>query len=187
MEKQSYYENLIKVVIEASEADTWELAVLEWEIVDCTEDESLSSQCVCQHEGLRYLYKIRNTINKNILFPIGSTCIKKFGRNDLDEELSIMEQMFKLLHAVEMRERIELTSKYFSRKLLEYLYEKNVFVANKYNGFDGYNDYEFLLKMFNKVNKADISDAQHRKTTAIIMKSILPYLKSKLQILKKIM
>ena len=103
----------------------------------------------------------------------------------MDEELSIMEQMFKLLHAVEMRERIELTSKYFSRKLLEYLYEKNVFVANKYNGFDGYNDYEFLLKMFNKVNKADISDAQHRKTSSIIMNSILPYLRKRLKILKK--
>ncbi|MBQ9281340.1 MAG: hypothetical protein IJ207_03980 [Treponema sp.] len=181
MDKQSYYENLIKVVIEASVADTWESAVLEWEIVDCTEDESASSQCVCKHEGLRYLYKIRNRNNKNILFPIGSTCIKKFGRNDLDEELSVMEQMFSLLHAVERRERIELTSKYFSRKLLEYLYEKNVFVANKYNGFDGYNDYEFLLKMFNKVNKADISDAQHRKTTAIIMNSILPYLRKRLK------
>lgn len=179
MDKQSYYENLIKAVIEASVAYTWELAVLEWEIVDCTEDESASSQCVCKHEGLRYLYKIRNRNNKNILFPIGSTCIKKFGRNDLDEELSVMEQMFSLLHAVEKRERIELTSKYFSRKLLEYLYENNVFIPNNYN------DFEFLLKMFNKVNKADISEAQHRKTTAIIMKSILPYLKSKLQILKK--
>lgn len=181
MEKQSYYENLIKVVIEASVADTWELAVLEWEIVDCTEDESASSQCICKHEGLRYLYKIRNRNNKNILFPIGSTCIKKFGRNDLDEELSVMEQMFSLLHAVEKRERIELTSKYFSRKLLEYLYENNVFIPNNYNDFDGYNDLEFLLKMFNKVNKADISDAQHRKTTAIIMNSILPYLRKRLK------
>ncbi len=181
MDKKEYCENLIKAVIDASEVDTWELAVLEWEIVDCTEDESLSSQCVCQHEGLRYLYKIRNTINKNILFPIGSTCIKKFGRNDLDEELSIMEQMFKLLHAVERRELIELSSKYFSKKLLEYLYEKDVFVANEYNGFDGYNDYEFLLKIFNKVNKADISEAQHRKTTAIIMKSILPYLRKRIK------
>ena len=43
------------------------------------------------------------------------------------------------------------------------------------------NDYEFLLKMFNKVNKADISDAQHRKTTAIIMNSILPYLRKRLK------
>ena len=185
MNKQSYYENLIKVVIEASVADTWESAVLEWEIIDCTEDESAESQCVCKHEGLRYLYKIRNFKNGNKLFPIGSTCIKKFGRNDLDEEISIMEQMFALLHAIEKRERIELSSKYFSRKLLEYLYEKDVFVANEYNGFDGYNDYEFLLKMFNKVNKADISDAQHRKTSAIIMKSILPYLRKRLQILKK--
>ena len=184
MDKQFYYENLIKVVIEASVADTWESAVLEWEIIDCTEDESAESQCVCKHEGLRYLYKICNVKNGNKLFPIGSTCIKKFGRNDLDEEISIMEQMFALLHAVERRERIELSSKYFSRKLLEYLYKKDVFVANKYNGFDGYNDYEFLLKMFNKVNKADISDAQHRKTSAIIMKSILPYLRSELKIKK---
>ena len=185
MDKQAYYENLIKEVIDASESDTWEIAVLEWEIVDCTEDESVSSQCVCKHEGLRYLYKIRNTINKNILFPIGSTCIKKFGRNDLNEEISVLEQMFSLLHAVERHERIELTSKYFSRKLLEYLYENNVFIPNNYNDFDGYNDYEFLLKIFNKVNKADISEAQHRKTTAIIMNSILPYLRSKLKILKK--
>lgn len=185
MDKQSYYENLIKVVIEASVADTWESAVLEWEIIDCTEDESAESQCVCKHEGLRYLYKIRNVKNGKKLFPIGSTCIKKFEREDLNEEISIMEQMFVLLHAVEKRERIELSSKYFSRKLLEYLYEKDVFVANEYNGFDGYNDYEFLLKMFNKVNKADISDAQHRKTSAIIMKSILPYLRKRLQKLQK--
>ncbi len=185
MEKQSYYENLIKVVIEASVADTWESAVLEWEIIDCTEDESAESQCVCKHEGLRYLYKIRNVKNGKKLFPIGSTCIKKFEREDLNEEISIMEQMFVLLHAVEKRELIELSSKYFSRKLLEYLYEKDVFVANEYNGFDGYNDYQFLLKMFNKVNKADITDAQHRKTSAIIMNSILPYLRKRLQILKK--
>lgn len=184
MDKQTYYENLIKAVIDASEADTWEMAVLEWEIVDCTEDESAESQCVCKHEGLRYLYKIRNVKNGKKLFPIGSTCIKKFERKDLNEEISIMEQMFVLLHAVEKRERIELSSKCFSRKLLEYLYKKDVFVANKYNGFDGYNDYEFLLKMFNKVNKADISEAQHRKTTAIIMNSILPYLRKELKILK---
>ena len=89
MDKQSYYENLIKVVIEASVADTWESAVLEWEIIDCTEDESAESQCVCKHEGLKYLYKIRNYKNGNKLFPIGSTCIKKFGREDLDEEMRV--------------------------------------------------------------------------------------------------
>ena len=127
MDKQAYYENLIKAVIDASEADVWELAVLEWEIYDCEEDESASSQCVCKHEGLRYLYTIRNIKNENRLFPIGSTCIKKFEREDLNEEISVMEQLFALLHAVERHERVELTTKYFSKKLLQYLYEKNAF------------------------------------------------------------
>ena len=94
MDNQSYYENLIKVVIDASVADTWELAVLEWEIYDCEEDENLSSRCVCKHEGLRYLYTIRNVKNGNKLFPIGSTCIKKFEREDLNEEIS-SEPVFK--------------------------------------------------------------------------------------------
>ena len=39
------------------------------------------------------------------------------------------------------------------------------------------------LKEF--AHKIYISEAQHRKTTAIIMNSILPYLRSKIQILKK--
>lgn len=182
MDAYSYYENLIKVVIESSETNTWEEAVLEWEIYDCTEDKSATSQCVCKHEGLRYLYKIRNTRNGKTLFPIGSTCIKKFERNDLNEEVSIMEQLFALLHAVERYERIELTSEYFSKKLLQYLYEKEVFKGNVYNDFDGYNDYDFLLKMFNKRDKDDITEKQQRKVTAIIMNSILPYLKEKLQI-----
>ena len=38
MEKKSYYQNLIKSVIEASESDIWEEAVQEWEIFDCEED-----------------------------------------------------------------------------------------------------------------------------------------------------
>ena len=185
MDNQSYYENLIKVVIDASVADTWELAVLEWEIYDCEEDENLSSRCVCKHEGLRYLYTIRNVKNGNKLFPIGSTCIKKFEREDLNEEISIMEQMFNLLHAVEKHEWIELSSNYFSRKLLYALYEKGVFKPNEYNNFNGYNDYVFLLEMFNKINKADITEPQHKKIRALIMKSILPYLKETLTIRSK--
>ena len=48
------------------------------------------------------------------------------------------------------RERIELTSKYFSKKLLYALYE-GAFAPNKYNRYDGVsNDYQFVLDMFNK-------------------------------------
>ena len=75
-----YVQNLIVRVIDASEADTWENAVQEWEIVDCEEDEDLTESCVCGKEELRYLFTIRNVYNGNLLFPIGSSCIKKFGR-----------------------------------------------------------------------------------------------------------
>ena len=170
MEKKSYYQNLIKSVIEASESDIWEEVVQEWEIFDCEEDDTCSSECICKHEGLKYLYTIRNDNNGNILFPIGSSCIKKFGRDDLDEEIAIKEKMFSLFHAVEKHERIELSAKYFSKKLLYYFYEND--------------DYEFLLKMFRKTNKSDITEAQHRKIRALIVNSILPYLRSELKFRK---
>ena len=52
------------------------------------------------------------------------------------------------------------------------------------DAFDGYNDYEFLLKMFRKTNKSDITEAQHRKIRALIVNSILPYLRSELKFRK---
>lgn len=42
-----YYQNLIKSVLEASTTDKWEIAVREWDIVDCQEDEKHLSECVC--------------------------------------------------------------------------------------------------------------------------------------------
>ena len=49
----SYYNNLIRKVIDASEANTWEDAVREWEIFDCEEDEDCSSACICGKESIR--------------------------------------------------------------------------------------------------------------------------------------
>lgn len=65
--------------------------------------------------------------------------------------------------AMERGERIELTSKYFSKKLLYALYEEGAFAPNKYNRYDGTNDYQFMLDMFNKRNKSEITEQQHRK------------------------
>ena len=51
-----YMENLIFRVIDESEANSWNDAVLEWEIIDCEEDDELSLSCICGKENLRYLY-----------------------------------------------------------------------------------------------------------------------------------
>lgn len=175
----AYVDRLIKRVINLSQSNTWDCAVKEWEIYDCVEDETLSESCICGKENLYYLFTIRNTVNGNMLFPIGSSCIKKFGRNELTDKAKIREKMFKLYHAVEDDRYITLSPEFFSRKLINTLYDEGAF-DSKYNKYDGYDDYEFLLKMFNKKDKSEITLRQEKKIRAIIVASIRPYLQNKI-------
>lgn len=115
----SYRENLIQTVLDNSVGETWNKAVYEWEIVDCIEDDFNESTCICGKENIKYLFRIRNTKNNNELFPIGSSCIKKFNRDDLNELTSVKEKLFQLLHAIQDFKFISLNSDYFSRKLFE--------------------------------------------------------------------
>lgn len=180
----SYQTNLINTVISLSESNIWKDAVQEWVIEDCEEDISLQSSCICGKHELRYLFTIRNSINKNILYPIGSSCIKKFERNELSEEASIREKLFKLYHAIVNHSFITLSNEFFSRKLLKYLYSEGVFKANKYNDNNPEKDYQFMLDMFNKKNKDSITPNQQSKINALIINSIRPYLVE--QLLEKI-
>ena len=179
--RNTYYENLIKTVIDLSESNNWENAVSEWEIIDCEEDETRDNSCVCGKERLRYLFTLKNIYNDELLFPIGSSCIHKFERDDFDDITDNYEDMFKLLHAVANNDYITLDSKYFSRKLLRQLYEDGAFNASRYNSFDDRRDYQFLLDMFNKRDKNSITQAQYRKINAIIARSIRPYLIQRLK------
>ncbi len=177
----AYVNNLIKRVLDASFGSTWEEAVLEWEIVDCEEDESCTSICVCGKEKIRYLYTIQNKETGSIIFPVGSSCIQKFQREDLSERAAVMEEMFRLYSAIRRRERIELSSEFFSRRLLFALYKDGAFSPSEYNGYNEYNDYKFLLDMFNKRNKSDITMRQRSKIRGLIAYSIRPYLMAHLK------
>lgn len=174
----AYYQNLTQRVIDSSESDTWESAALEWEIFDCEEDGTLEASCICGKENLRYLFTIRNTINENILYPIGSSCIKKFERADLNEKASVKEQLFKLLHAIENNSFLTLSSEFFSRKLLKHLHEIGAFKPTQYNFYKPEADYQFMLNMFNKRSR---TLKQEKKATAIILNSIKPFLQKLLQ------
>jgi hypothetical protein len=99
----------------------------------------------------------------------------------LNDVVAVREQLFKLLHAIENNEFLTLSSELFSRKLLRYLHETGAFVGNEYNDFDPEVDYFFLLKMFNKKNKDDITVPQRKKISAIILSSIKPFLKNMLR------
>lgn len=172
------YDNLLKEVIDKSESKIWKDAVKEWEVYDCDEDKTCSTECVCGKEGLRYLFTIRNTVNGNELYPIGSSCIKKFGVDDLYAEATLWEQEFKLYDAISNNKFINLKDGLFSRKLLWKLYDKGAFKATEYNQFEPYNDYKFLLDMF---NKREPSEKQRKRCTAIILNSIKPFIKEKLK------
>ena len=176
-----YYETLISEVIQNSYSKSWTSAVNEWDVADCEEDDSLESSCICGKENLRYLFTIRNIINGNILFPIGSTCIKKFNRSELNDVVSINEGLFKLLHAIESNQFINLTSDFFSRKLLKHLFDSGAFLPTEYNNFSAQNDFDFILKMFNKRDKSTITPKQQKKIRAIIIAQIRPYLHSILE------
>ena len=177
--ESTYYTNLIRKVIELSESDFWEEAVEEWDIVDWEEDLSCSSACVCGKENIKYLYTIINRYNESVLFPIGSSCINKFGRRDLREVTSLIEEQFRLFHAVEEGRFLSLNTELFSRKLLKWLYEVGAF-DTEYNCYDGTADYEFMLKMFNKRDKDAITVNQDKKIKAILLSSIKPFLQARL-------
>lgn len=177
--ENTYVRKLIMTVINNSESDNWQEAVTEWEIYDCEEDDSNSEGCICGKENIKYLYTIRNVCNGRVLFPIGSSCIKKFNRTDLKEEIALIESQFKLLHAVEEHRYLSLSQELFSRKLLGWLYEQGAF-DTAYNRYDGEEDYEFMLTMFNKRNKDSITPKQHKKIKAILLNSIRPFLERRL-------
>lgn len=176
----STFEQLKKVVLEKSCSKNWINAVLEWEIADADEDESCSSSCVCGKEDIRYLYTIKNLKTGETLFPIGSSCIRKFERSDLNNQTSLTEQLFKLYHAVEENEFLSLSTDLFSRKLLKHLYDEGAFYSTdeKYHEEE---NYKFLLKMFNKRDKDAITQRQKNKIAAILLNNIKPFVQKKLE------
>lgn len=169
---------LIEVITDNSEANTWEDAVQEWSMTGCRIDSTCSSSCVCGQENIKYLFRITNELNGNRLFPIGSRCIKKFGRRDLDELVNVHEQMCKLLEAVKEHKFIEFTSDLFSKKLITYLYEEGAFPPTAYNINDPTRDYNFLMDMFKQ--RKEPTDLQKRKIRALIMNAIIPYCRSQI-------
>ena len=175
----SSFEQLVKVVLEKSESKKWQDAIKEWDLYDTDEDEDASSVCVCGKTGIRYLHKIKNNVNNKIIYPIGSCCIEKFKRADLNEKISVKEKLFKLYHAVEQKAFLNLDTELFSRKLIKYLYNEGAFYSNDPN-YPPEKNYSFFLDMFNKRNKEDITENQKRKIRAIMVNNIIPFVRKQL-------
>ncbi|SDH93868.1 hypothetical protein [Proteiniclasticum ruminis] len=180
MSKSTYSQNLISRVMDYSNAIQWDEAVLEWEITNWDEDEDIKTSCICGKENIRYLFTIENQVNGNVLEPIGSKCIQKFNRKDLNKLSNTYEKLFKLKKALKDNRYIGLSSEFFSRDLLQFFYDAHI-LDSDYNEYNGESDYIFLLEMFNKRKKSSITAKQNRKINAIIIYQIIPYLNELLE------
>lgn len=171
---ENRFKKLQKEVMHCSNSRKWDEAVLEWDIIDFAEDSFMRESCKCGKPHIKYLYTIANKVSDKVLEPIGSQCIKKFEREDLKEEINIYEQLFKLVNAKRDKQFIELKSneKYFSKKLIDYLHNQNVFTTT--GEYGQYNHYEILRKFFTQ--RKELTDKQKKLATRIIMTDIFPYL-----------
>lgn len=172
----TYGANFIQTIVNASAASTWEAAVCEWEIIGCIEDPTHSESCVCGHENLRYIFTIENLLNGNVITNIGSSCIKKFERDELNNDATCWKMVFKLISVASKAGnllKVPFEAPYYSRKLLWFFYEHDVFKATRCNGYDEFADYEFMIDMFNARNR---TTAQNRKVNAILEYNVRPFL-----------
>ncbi len=174
----SNFDDLKRAVLARSHHTHWSSAVNEWQIVDLEEDPSGAGICVCGQLNLVRLFTIKNSITGQSLFPIGSSCINHFGRTDLNQEVNLLEALAKIRSALQSGRPVSFDTQYFSRALLEWLYDENVFTPDQWNEGDGWNDYDFLLTMFNKRKKDTITSRQRYKLAAIVRNKVFPFVQS---------
>jgi hypothetical protein len=169
------FETLKKVIEANSAANDFYRAVHEWNVTAVEEHPSNEGECLCGQQDLLYMYTIHNQHTGRLLEYIGSTCVQHFKNSALNLQVAVFRGLFELRKKILAGDRISLTTDYFSREILKWLYEEGAFPATTYNGNDGEKDYLFLLDMFNKRNKDDISPPRQRKILGLVHYTIKPF------------
>jgi len=172
------FQALRRAVIESSVADRWKPAAREWEVTSVEEHPDSSGECICGQTNLLWMYTITNGVNGAELFPIGSTCVNHFERTELNQQVGVFRKLLQLRAAVRQGTPIALTTEYFSRAVLDELYEAGAFTPDQYNHGDGWNDWDFLRKMFGVHDKSAISTARQRKIRKLLEMKVVPFVLS---------
>ena len=167
-------------IIKKSESKEWKEAVKEWEVDASYRTSEVRATCICGKEKIKNKYKLVNKNNGKYIYPVSKKCIKRLGRDELNREVNIIEEMKRLEESVAEGEYLCIESGKLSKKLIDQLYKEGAFKGNKHNKFSGKNDYEFVVKMINKRNKNSISEQEEKKLKAIMME-IKKYIKEKKQ------
>jgi len=175
MPQTANFQALRRAVIDASMADKWKTAVLEWDVASVEEHPTGGGECVCGQTNLLWMYTITNETAGTALFPIGSTCVNHFERTDLNQQIAVFRKLVQLRGAAQLGKHITLTTEYFSRAVLDYLYDAGVFTDDVYNHGDGWNDWDFMRKMFGVRDKTTINRKQRWKIRMLLDNKIVPF------------
>ena len=87
---------LYEVVTEASDADEWEEARYEWDVINLSEETD--ETCICGKKHIVQCHTIRNKTNGTSLWPVGSECVKKFRVDRMEEDA---KELKRELHIIE--------------------------------------------------------------------------------------
>lgn len=134
----------------------------------------LAKLCLWQRGVEVSLFTIRNRETGAELYPIGSSCIDLFGRQDLDQQVSVARQMYEVLAEYRETESLRLNGGAITRAVLKQLYEEGCFTPTPFNNGNPEVDYQFLVDMFNK--RKEPSEKQQRKIWMLLNKTVGPYL-----------
>ena len=150
------YNKLITEIINLSNNKYWNDAKLEWSCVDV--DLNTEGICLCGHH-LSNLYHIKNKLNGNKAI-VGSSCVKKFENNDMDNYLSFINEYQKLINkqkknGIEQSLPISLINKMYQYGRLneiEYKFYKDIYkkltLSDKQN--------QWKIRINNKISRYNI-------------------------------
>ena len=155
-----------KILENSLEKSNFLEACKEWKISAYYEDGSQNTECTCGKESLKHVYEINNLSTYNTLI-IGSVCINKFERTDLNDNIKIQTLCNVLCNKISGGEFIVIED--FSRKLIDFLWDLEYFDSEK--------DCSFFKKMFNKKNKEKITTKQESYIRGIIYFQIMKKIK----------
>lgn len=89
------FQYLLEVLVENSVSKIPCVAMREWLPIRLTIDEDRNGKCVCEQKRLKELYTIKNMLNHETLFPIGSSCIKRFGSWQMNIRMKQLMKKYK--------------------------------------------------------------------------------------------
>ena len=162
-------------VMAASEAYEWESAKNEWYIAACRHVHEKEGHCICGHQALNFMYTLKNRVNGQELFPVGSSCVGLLENDDENRTAAAYRTLFRLKPAA-LYNGYDSLKILFSRGLIDLMWRLGVFVPRDDNDFDAYEDYIFLREVFSQ--RKEPREGQKRKVKRLLELVVIPWLEA---------